>query len=116
MKRYIGIRFANNDFYNTVTAFLRNLVNEFSCSWEYTPTYTKEDIVELFNKSAPGLYWLCQNGLQYKTDLGVDGYLKINVNNVYFDEEVTNYTITKEGWDNLEFFYVDIITQAVYVI
>jgi hypothetical protein len=85
------VRFAgDNDFSTTVKAFVeaiapRVLLGEWG-------DITKEEIVKLFNDSAYVLYTLHQ-----KHNLKIDSsdlttYLMITVKDIYFDDEVDNFT------------------------
>jgi hypothetical protein len=111
----IGIRFADNDFRNTVCPFLQLFIN--SRFIEYQEYVTKARIVELFNMLTPGLYWLCQNGYQHGLEWKPETYLRIKEENVYLGEEcVTAYIEKCNSWDNCEFHYVDTEQKQVYSI
>lgn len=116
--KIIGIRFPDNDFHNTITAFLECLRFTGLESYEgyQNNGLNKEKIVELFNKSAAGLYWLCQNRLRY-TNENFDPikYLTISVDNVFLDEEVSNYIKEHKGWDNGEFHVLDCQVHVPYI-
>lgn len=108
----IGIRFGDNDFYHTVVPFLKGL-HESLCEQGFRlKSLTKETVVKLFNLSAPGLYYLRQNVLNYHTCMHPD-YLKIRERQVFFDEEVTEHIRKNDGWDNGEFFWLDVDSGEV---
>lgn len=102
----IGIRFSDNDFINTIWAFL-TCISETGI--ESYGDLNKEKIVELFNRSATGLYWLVQNRLRYPSTIfeTLDPtYLTITTKNVFLNEEVTAY-VKEKVWDNSEFHVLD---------
>ena len=80
-----------------------------------TPNYTKEQIVEMFNNVAFGLYWMKQNGWVYTAASYLREYLTITESDVFIDDEVTSYATFKAGLDD-EFFCVDFHTREVYVL
>lgn len=89
----IGILFSDNDFHVTVNSFLdllnRGKDNHHNEGLTLEERYTKERIVELFNKSAGSIYWIFQNGFTYKTDWkNADKYLQIKEKNVFINDEV----------------------------
>ena len=64
----IGIRFTDNDFYYTITGFLRVLLPHDDGSHRANDlTFTKAQIVELFNRMAYPLYLLKQNCWKYQS-------------------------------------------------
>ncbi len=104
----IGIRFSDNDFSSTLSAFMQAIADNGIANYNIK---SKDDIVTLFNRSAPGLYWLHQNMLQHSTGQEegehINSYLKIERKHVYLDEEVKAYVDEHNGWDNGEFFVID---------
>lgn len=98
--KIIAIKFSDNDFSSTVQAFLKTIRDSGLDKYDLN----KENIVELFNRSAHGLYWLVQNKLGYATN-GFDPavYLRITVYNVFLDDEVTEKLKTTNNWCNGEF-------------
>lgn len=100
----IGIQFHDNDFYFTFVAFLQSLDKVGLQSYK---NLTKEKVVELFNRSASGLYWLYQNKMEYQTDWDASSYLEIDIEDVYFDDEVKEHIKELNGWSNGEFFVLD---------
>ncbi len=109
--KIIGIRFGDNDFHLTCNAFMLLLSK---ADW---PNLTKAKIVELFNRSAPGIYWVSQNGLEYSTEKEeierMNKYIQIEESQVYFDEEVNEFmTIGAEGL-NGDFFVLDMSNPSL---
>lgn len=99
----IGVRFGDNDFYNTFIPFLQAIADSGIDSYEFT----KEKFVELCHKSLVGFYLVCQNQLRYDSK-HIQAYFEahVRVDNVYFNEEVDQYIKKCGGWDNSEFFVV----------
>lgn len=97
----IGIRFADNDFYNTFRSLFKGILNNL----EFNPT--KEQVVEIVNHSIYAFYLAFQNKWKYNSRLP-EKYLSISKENVYFNEEVDKYVKDKDGWDNSEFYYCSI--------
>lgn len=108
--KLIGIRFADNDFGVTLHSFLANMLAQGLDTYEIS----KENIVNLFNKSAPGLYYLIQNRMRYQEQFKPDEYLKISVDNVYFDQEVKDHLKEVGNWDNGEFHILDVKAEYIY--
>lgn len=108
--RVLGIRFGDNDFYHTIVNFLK-LFGESRA--DHFNNMTKSDIVELFNSISGGIYWISQNGKSYEDCRDKEfpnySYLKIEEKHVYFDDEVYDFIEKCDGWDNSEFFYVELI-------
>lgn len=115
--RKLGIRFSDNDFHTTMYAFLSYLGTVTGDDTAYRDrslfSFSKKEIVILFNISAAAFYFLQQNRLSYnKPKDGVwtadvsrmRNYLTIGEDEVFFDEEVDQY-IKEHEWDNSEFFY-----------
>jgi len=85
------VRFAgDNDFYRTVRAFVeaiapRVLLGE----W----VVTKDDVARLFNETSYALYLLHQSHKhQVENAESIKNYLQIEPKDVYFDEEIDNFT------------------------
>ena len=97
----IGIRFGDNDFYNTFEPFFENIIHKL----EFEPT--REQVVALFNATAYGIYLAFQNRFEY-THQGdpenIIKYLRIAKESVYIGQEVEDF-LAKTDWDNGEFFY-----------
>lgn len=108
----IGIRFSDNDFWATVEGFLKNLLE---VGLESYSDLSKEGIVNLFNKSAMGIYYLVQNRGDYESSPDLENYLKIETKNVYLNEEVKKYIENCNGWDNREFFVLDTKVHTPYI-
>lgn len=99
----VGIRFADNDFGNTITSFLGLFQH-----WDFRRNPpTKAQVVEMFNNLAPGIYLMCQNCYRngHQEDFErMKTYLKITEKNVYLEDEVWNFY--KKCWQhNGEFHY-----------
>ena len=125
--KQIGIRFSDNDFNCTVMSFMNLLLPDVNTHGAVTPchkgpdapmtvTFTKAQIVKLFNKLAHGLYLMKQNGWTYQDSGNLDTYLQIEEKHVFFDEEVARHIEAREGWDNGEFFCVDFATRYVWAV
>lgn len=103
MKTQIGISFGDNDFTQLFKAFFDNVILKL----DFEPT--KEQVVELFNSSAFGLYLAFQNRFEYgDRDHNLylkNSYLQISVDDVYFDQEITDYM--NNHFSNAEFFWTD---------
>ncbi len=86
----IYVRFAgDNDFAQTVKAFVKAIAPRiFLGAWAHI---SKEDIVNLFNKHAFSLYALYQCHDLHPDD-SLRSYLNIEVKDVYFDEEIDEFT------------------------
>lgn len=93
----IGILFSDNDFHLTVNAFLSTIelgerqINNYN-RIPMEERYTKERIVELFNRCADSIYWMCQNGFTYEMRPfklnNYKDYLKIEERHVFINSEV----------------------------
>lgn len=107
--KVIGIRFGDNDFYNTIIPFLRAIgdvgIDEFE--------FTKEKFSLLCKRSLPGFYWACQNLLRHRTgDKEHEHTIRYLTENtvesrIYFDDEVDKFLKENKGWYNSEFFVID---------
>lgn len=108
----IGIRFADNDFYNTFMPFMALM-----SKLEFEPT--KEQVVEMFNSGSYMLYLAFQNKFEYEHEepnrRSTEQYLKINVKQVYLNDEVTKYIEDAKSWANGEFFVCDTDVYGNYV-
>jgi len=84
------VRFAgDNDFSNTVEAFVKAVApNILLDCWQ---RITKEEIVQLFNDHAFSLYALHQCR-KIKADEGLRSYLELRIEDVYFDDEIDDFT------------------------
>lgn len=110
----IGIRFGDNDFFYTCSAFLKVLLpdEQFTHHLAQDITFTKAQVVELFNGMSSALYLLKQNAWRYA---GVRAeYLKIDEYAVYLDDEVDEYMSSFPDGDNGEFFAVDFVSGHVW--
>jgi hypothetical protein len=84
------VRFAgDNDYINTVRAFVEAIAPK--VLFDTWRDISKEEIVELFNNHAFSLYALHQCWVTH-ADERLRSYLKIEVKDVYFDEEIDEFT------------------------
>ncbi len=80
----------NNDFYNTVRAFMEAIAPRVLLGGEWKDI-TKEQIVALFNKHNFSMYALHQHHklqIDAKHEAHMRIHLEIGVKDVYFDEEI----------------------------
>lgn len=114
----VGIRFSDNDFWKTVTTFLHLFLHLDSRT--DPASITKERVVDLFNRTAYGIYLLCQNGWRYEpsTDPGaadLTKYLTIEESDVFIGEDCIKFYIeASDNGDNGEFHYVDVDQGKVF--
>lgn len=113
----VGIRFDDNDFFYTCSAFMKVLLPDerFTRHQARELTFTKAQIVELFNGMSLALYMLKQNAWGYPPGPNIAAYLKINESAVYLDDEVDKYMADNFGGGNGEFFAVDFAAEYVWV-
>lgn len=111
--RRLGIRFGDNDFSTTCTWFLRLILPE-PPVWEVAPrsvTFTRAQVVTLFNETALGIYLMKQNRFEYDMEPAevehIRAYLRITEDQVYIDDEVGAYVEGNQEMLNGEFFAVD---------
>lgn len=107
----VGIRFGDNDFYHTITPFMRNLQQALSShryKWESYDELRKI-IIRLFNDTALAFYILHQNCYRYDCepkDLEtIKNYLRVGEEEVLVGEEVTDFLLKVDFQDNQEFTY-----------
>jgi hypothetical protein len=114
----LGIRFGDNDFYYTCTAFLKVLLPDglFTHHRARDLKFTKAQIVELFNKMAPALYLLKQNAWKYESGEHIASYLKITEDKVYLDDEIDKFITEYSGKANGEFFVVDFVHAYIWAL
>ena len=75
---------------------------------------TKKFVVNLFNVSAVGFYAMFQaNEFDPKHTERLREILKTDEKHVFFDKEVDTYVEKHKGWDNSEFFMLDLHTGYV---
>lgn len=113
--KVIGIRFGDNDFNSTCRAFLE-IIN--LAGIERYDHLSKEEFLELFNRSAPGIYWVAQNQFRYEKDnTYTEKYIReqMNVSCIYFNEEVKKYLEDPKTFLNGEFFVLDTQVHKPYV-
>lgn len=113
--KVIGIRFCDNDFYNTIIPFLRAIGDVGLDHYQFDKT----KFSKLCKYALPGFYWSCQNCLRHndkwdendylKEDNSIKRYLAENTveSRIYFDEEVAEFLKENKGWYNSEFFVID---------
>lgn len=119
--KQIGIYFGDNDFYYTVMPFLEMLLpGEHTGHRAKDHTFTKAEIVELFNEMAYGFYLAKQSGWQYNTSdddrTRVKKYLKINESRVYLDNELTEFINKNPGRFNADIYCVDFTERYLWAI
>ena len=103
----LGIAFGDNDFYTTIVSFLENLPDEWMAIKD------KKKLVFLVNQSLFTFYIMHQNCCKYNRLQVLDkvyiehmkNYLTVNQDQIYLDDEVTDYIREQDGWDNSEFFF-----------
>lgn len=120
-----GVKFGDNDFFNTFSRLLPAICEGiiennhfFKEHWKDSPNgITKEYLAEVINNTSTGFYYAYQNPLLYNIKHETNGkgkwenpkkYLQITPDQIYINEEVDNYIEETYGWDNSEFFYVEI--------
>jgi len=100
----IGIKFVDNDFYNTLKPFMEFLMKSIRENPGITLRLTKERIVEIFNSMAKPIYILCQ---QRTWSPVRDDYITIDTDCVYLEKEIDKKLKTYDNWVNNDFFYID---------
>jgi hypothetical protein len=112
----VAIRFADNDFYNTLMPFMKVLAELIYHRDEDENPITKMDIVNLFNATAYSIYMFCQHRPNDQSHEHLKTYLTIEARNVFIDGEIDKKLETMDPhiykgkmsyWDNGEFFYAD---------
>ena len=110
----IGIYFGDNDFWRTSEAFLKVLksgeLNHHADANKLTlkERYTKQRIVNLFNKIGESLYWINQNGFSYDLQWNASEYLQIDLDDVYLDEEIKELLKSKDYDNEGEYTFVSL--------
>jgi hypothetical protein len=89
MKRLYVRLAADNDFIITMRAFVMAIAPNVLLG--YWGNVTKEEIVKLFNDNAFSLYALHQCHTLHAEEY-LRSYIQIKVENVYFDDEIDNFT------------------------
>jgi hypothetical protein len=91
------VRFAgDNDFGNVMLAFVKAIAPRIF--FEEWADITKEQIVELFNKTSSSLYYLHQSRNPFVRDERIEEYLKIETKDVMFEDESDKFFCS--GQDN----------------
>lgn len=101
-----GITLGDNDFSErTILPFVELLTIHRRWDLGYP---TKDDLIELFNRSATGIYWTAQNGLQYarnERDL-IQNYLRNP--KIYMNEALDHELETVDQWGNSDMVILDL--------
>jgi hypothetical protein len=101
----IGIRFSDNDFGSTLrplTFSIAQMIMYRDCT-----EFTKEYIVDLFKKTIGSFYLMHQADSIYDDTKNNDTikYLEEHPVHIFLNEEVGDYLIEHNFWDNSEFYY-----------
>ncbi len=112
----VGIYFSDNDFWKTVTTFLHLFLH---LDPRTDPaSITKAKVVEMFNKMAPNIYWLCQNWGYNDTKADherIEAYLKIEERHVFLEDAcISKVNEGLDNGENGEFHYVDVDQGEVF--
>jgi hypothetical protein len=105
----LGIRFADNDFYNTMRGFLTLISIDGVDAYgsKNNPEALKKKICDLFMATALEIYCVCQKKSHKYDNMNLQTYFKLKTADVFVGEEVDQYLFAAQGWDNSEFFYLD---------
>ncbi len=109
--RYLLIKFGDNDFYYTMKAFGHVMVDAYKEGSWAAGFLTKARVVELWNRLAPGLYVVAQNGGRHGDSSPEDlthtaNYLQITEAKVFLGDEAKQEA-TKTTWANSEWLWID---------
>lgn len=124
MKKF-AVRFGDNDFYFTLLGIGNAFLTAHTESHPKKVSFTKEQIVKIWNDLAIGMYFLCQNKFTYHHLSSMEehaqhtkNYLKISVESVYIDDEVDDhyYDLINNGMANGESLFVWFDSPLVEVI
>ncbi len=116
MPKLIGITFPDNDFGNTVRAFLKIFIDSQTAAnmgW-----LTRDLVADTFNTIAIGVYLIAQSGFErddpnHLAKLALT-YLKITKENVYLGQDVLVH-LEATGCDcNHCFHYVDLDQKLIF--
>lgn len=102
----IGIEFADNDFGSTLRPLTFAIVQ--MIIYRDATEFTKERIVELIKKTI-GSFYLMYQARDIHDEVRnnrVIEYLEEYPVEVFLNEEVTEYLIKNDYWDNGEFYYL----------
>lgn len=109
-----AIRFSDNDFGSTLTPWVESFVRMLN-HHGYVPSLlypdqskeiTKEHIEGLFRRTIGSFYLMHQaDSLDDDSNKSTIDYLETHPIHIYLNEEVGEYIIKCEGWDNSEFYY-----------
>jgi hypothetical protein len=102
----IGIRFSDNDFGSTLRPLTFAIVQ--MIVYRDTTEFTRERIVDLFKKTIGSFYLMYQaddihNEARNNRTIK---YLEEHPVHVFLNEEVGDYLIENDFWDNSEFYYL----------
>lgn len=105
----LGIRFPDNDFYDTMRGFLTLISLNGADAYVSAKNLesSKKKICELFMATALEIYCVCQNKSHKYENMNLQTYFKLTSGDVFIGEEVDQYLFAAKGWDNSEFFYLD---------
>lgn len=111
----IGIRFGDNDFYNTFTGVLKFLKEGYK--WSCDLKFTKKQLCNLINNISMSCYIVFQNQYEYDVEhfLHTKEYLHLKEDNIYIDDEVDNYLNDKNTFLNGEFHVLDLTQHTPYI-
>ncbi len=109
--KVIGIFFGDNDFSHPIRFFLESIAEYMRD--DFGLNLTKENIVKRFNSCASALCTLTEQDFSEIRE-GAHNYLVIDVENVYFDDEVAECIKTqRNGYGfNCDFHVVDTQTYT----
>jgi hypothetical protein len=121
----IGIYVGDNDFYYTMRGFMRLLLEGYengNVSWaEKEIEQVRGEVAELWNRAAVGVYWVCQNGLNYdRDDEHIAEYLRKDPSRVYINGEVKKFLDSHEWngkpWLNGEMVLLNLHTREISLV
>lgn len=101
----IGIRFSDNDFHSTLKPLTSAIMQ--MIIYRDNTEFTREYIVDLFKKTINSFYLMYQaNSIYDETkNNNTIKYLEEHPVTVFLNEEVGDYLIKNNFWDNGEFYY-----------
>lgn len=104
--KVLAIKFGDNDFVITMTAFGELFLKYKECNGFVN--FSKEQIVQIWNELVPGIYLMFQNRFRYDcSDYYKSNYLKIDESKVFFDEDAKElFHKCMNGWGNQETLFI----------
>jgi len=101
----IGIRFSDNDFHSTLKPLTFAIIQ--MIIYRDGTEFTKEYIVDLFKKTIGSFYMMYQAKSIYEETKNNNTikYLEEHPVTIFLNEEVGDYLIKNDFWDNGEFYY-----------